>query len=125
VFVILFVLLALVGAPPAAAACRPLGADFSPSQGDPSKLRVHFTVSGFGANRTVFLHYIGPNRHLRRTVRLGIARGRCGFLRTGYRKLFPFTTRPGTWRLRFSIRRTYQARATAPYVTIAVPLLRG
>jgi hypothetical protein len=123
--VILLLLLALVGAQPAAAACKPLGADFAPAQGNPSQLRVRFTVSGFGANRPVYLHYISPSRHLRRTVRLGTARGRCGFLRTGYRKLFPFATRPGTWRLRFSIRRTYRARATAPYVTLAVNLLRG
>lgn len=122
---VLLLLAALAGAQPASAACKPLGADFAPSQGSPAKLRVRFTVSGFGADRTVYLHYIAPNRHLRRTVRLGVARGRCGFLRTGYRKLFPFTTRPGTWRLRFSIRRTYQARATPPYVTLAVSLLRG
>jgi hypothetical protein len=108
-----------------AARCHPFGADFAPSRGNPQRLRVRFSMWRFGAGRTVYLHYVGPNRHLKRTVRLGVAGGRCGSLRTGYRRLFPFAARSGTWRLRFDIRRTYRAKATAPYVTLAVSVLRG
>jgi hypothetical protein len=119
--------LALLAFPPAAPAarCKPFGADFAPSRGDPQKLRVRFTVARFGRNRPVYLHYVGPNRHLKRTVRLGTARGRCGYLRTGYRRLFPFTARPGTWRLRFNTRRNYRVRATPPFVTLAVQVVRA
>jgi hypothetical protein len=109
----------------ASASCRAFGADFAPSRGDPQRLRVRFTVARFGRNRPVYLHYIGPNHHLKRTVRLGTARGRCGYLRTGLRRLFPFTARPGTWRLRFDTRANYRVRASRPYVTLAVSVLRG
>jgi len=105
--------------------CRPFGADFAPSSGDPQRLRVRFTVSRFGRNRPIYLHYIGPNHHLKRTVRLGTTQGFCGYLRTGYRRLFPFTARPGTWHLRFDIRRIYRVRARRPYVTLSVGVLRS
>ena len=82
-----------------AGGCPGLDADFAPSSGDPNRLRVRFTVHRFGRNRPVYLHYITPSRHLKLRVRLGTARGRCGFLRTGYRRLFPFTAGRGTWRL--------------------------
>ena len=113
--------------PPASAAgsCHPFGADFAPSRGNPQLLRVRFSVWRFGANRPVYLHYVGPNRHLKRTVRLGTTRGRCGFLRTGYRRLFPFTARPGTWRLQFTTQRAYRVRPRPPYVRLAVGVLRG
>jgi hypothetical protein len=113
--------------PDAAAAgrCVPFGADYAPSRGDPQCLRVRFTVAQCGRNRPIYLHYIGPNRHLKRTVFLGTARGLCGYLRTGLRRLFPFTARPGTWRLRFDTRRNYRVRARAPYVTLAVSVLRS
>ena len=75
--------------------CHAFGADFAPSRGDPQRLRVRFTVYKFGRNRPIYLHYIGPNRHLKRTVFLGTTRGLCGYLRTGYRRLFPFTARAG------------------------------
>src|SRR4051812_41403055 len=117
--VVVVFMLALLAAPSAAGAsgpparaaarCKAFGADFSPSAGDPQKLRVRFTVAKFGRNRPVYLHYVGPNHHLKRTIRLGTARGRCGYLRTDRRKLFPFTARPGTWRLRFDTRRHYRA----------------
>jgi hypothetical protein len=109
----------------AAGRCKPFGADFAPSTGDPQRLRVRFTVARFGRNRPVYLHYIGPNHHLKRTVFLGTARGLCGYLRTGYRRLFPFTTRPGTWRLRFDTRRFYRVRPRRPYVTLAVSVVRA
>ena len=105
--------------------CHPIGADIAPSSGDPQRLRVRFTVYRFGRNRPIYLHYIGPNKHLKRTVYLGTTRGLCGYLRTGYRKLFPFTANPGTWRLRFDIRRYYRVTARRPYVTLAVTVLRS
>ncbi len=105
--------------------CHAFGADFAPSSGDPQRLRVRFTVYRFGRNRPIYLHYIGPNHHLKRTVFLGTTRGLCGYLRTGYRKLFPFTANPGTWRLRFDIRRYYRVTARRPYVTLAVTVLRS
>ena len=126
IVVALLAALLLVPASPASAArCKGFGADFAPAQGDPQKLRVRFTVARFGRNRPVYLHYLGPNRHLKRTVRLGTTRGRCGYLRTHLRRLFPFTARPGTWRLRFDTRRHYRARPRSPYVTLAVTVLRG
>ena len=132
-------LVALLAAPVAASAspaspdpeasasgrCHAFGADFAPSRGDPQRLRVRFTVYKFGRNRPIYLHYIGPNHHLKRTVYLGTARGLCGYLRTGYRKLFPFTASAGTWRLRFDNRRNYTVRARRPYVTLAVTILRS
>src|SRR4051812_47185860 len=124
----LALLAASSAAPPdafASARCRAFGADFTPSRGDPQRLRVRFTVAKFGRNRPVYLHYVGPNHHLKRTIRLGTARGRCGYLRTDRRKLFPFTARPGTWRLRFDTRRHYRVKARRPYVTLAVGVLRA
>jgi hypothetical protein len=109
----------------ASGSCHPFGADFAPSRGDPQRLRVRFTVYKFGRNRPIYLHYIGPNRHLKRTVFLGTTSGLCGYLRTGYRRLFPFTARAGTWRLRFDIRRYYRVVARRPYVTLAVTVLRS
>jgi hypothetical protein len=133
---LVFVLVALLAAPVAASGssnpqasasgrCHAFGADFAPSSGDPQRLRVRFTVYKFGRNRPIYLHYIGPNRHLKRTVFLGTTSGLCGYLRTGYRQLFPFTARPGTWRLRFDIRRYYRVVARRPYVTLAVTVLRS
>ena len=133
---LVFVLVALLAAPVAASGssgpqasaagrCHAFGADFAPSSGDPQRLRVRFTVYRFGRNRPIYLHYVGPNRHLKRTVFLGTARGLCGYLRTGLRKLFPFTARPGTWRLRFDTRRNYRVQARRPYVTLAVTVLRS
>jgi hypothetical protein len=133
---LVFVLVALLVAPVAASgssgpdasasgSCHPFGADFAPSRDDPQRLRVRFSVYKFGRNRPIYLHYIGPNRHLKRTVFLGTTSGLCGYLRTGYRQLFPFTARPGTWRLRFDIRRYYRVVARRPYVTLAVTVLRS
>ena len=117
-------LVLVLAAPASAGRCHPIGADFAPSTGDPQTLRVRFSVWRFGTNRPVYLHYVGPNRHLKRTVRLGTARGRCGFLRTGYRRLFPFRATPGTWRLVFTTRAGYRVRPAPPYVRLAVTVLR-
>jgi hypothetical protein len=83
-----------------------LQANFSPSQGDPTRLRVRFSVAGFGLvnhNPNVFIHYISPKGRLQQTIRIGHATGQCGRIeRTAKRPLFPFA-RPalGKWNLQF------------------------
>ena len=123
--IVLLLAAVLAGPASAAASCHPIGADFAPSTGNPQLLRVRFSVWRFGTNRPVYLHYVGPNRHLKRTVRLGTARGRCGSLRTDYRRLFPFTAQAGTWRLVFTNQRGYRVHPRPPYVRLAVTILRG
>ena len=91
-------------------------ANFNPGSGNPSTLRVRFTVNGFGLvmrRSPVYLHYVDPDGDERRTIRLGTAAGVCGRIdRTRERRLFPFTARRGTWILQFDTRRKYE-RATS------------
>lgn len=109
-------------------------ADFSPARGDPDRLRVRFHVLGFGLdpaapNPLVYLHYVRPDGHLRKTVLLGRASGPCGAIRrTRQRRLFPFHPRRGTWKLQFDTRRNFAAgKADSPflYYTIAVRIHRA
>ncbi len=90
-------------------------ADFFPGRGNPSTLRVRFTVNGFGLLRRrspVYLHYVRPNGAHARTVRLGVARGTCGKIRrTAERRLFGFRPERGRWILQFDTNATYR-RAT-------------
>ncbi|WCB91694.1 hypothetical protein DSM104299_00367 [Baekduia alba] len=89
-----------------------LQANFTPSEGDPTKLKVRFSVAGFGLathNPDVYVHYIAPGGKLKQTVRLGQATGQCGRIaKTAKRKLFPFT-RPalGKWQLQFDTTKTF------------------
>ena len=57
-------------------------ADFAPSSGDPTTLKVRFSIFGFGARKTIFLHYLRPgvtgSRAVAKTVRLGKVKGDCG-----------------------------------------------
>jgi hypothetical protein len=102
-------------------------ADFSPGRGNPSTLRVRFTVNGFNLLRrpaTVYLHYVRPNGKARRTISLGAAKGTCGVIRrTARRPLFPFTAERGRWILQFDTNKTYK-RATqrAKYVWVRKPV---
>jgi hypothetical protein len=87
-------------------------AGFSPATGDPSRLRVRFSVHGFGLathNPDVYLHYVDPLGRMRKTIRLGRAQGQCGAIeRTAKRRLFPFAQpRGGRWRLQFDTSRAY------------------
>jgi hypothetical protein len=87
-------------------------ASFSPSKGDPAKLKVRFRVNGFGlggADPDVYLHYVAPGGKLRQTVRLGQAQGQCGSIeRTARRRLFPFAKpKHGKWALQFDTSKTY------------------
>jgi hypothetical protein len=99
-------------------------ADFTPGSGDPTRLRVRFSVAGFGLARpraAVYLHYVRKSTgQVRRTVRLGTVRGTCGVIRrTKLRRLFPFTPERGTWILQFDTVRRYEratTRRTTPWV---------
>ena len=89
-----------------------LQANFSPSQGDPTKLKVRFSVAGFGLvdhNPDVYVHYITPKGKLKETVRLGQATGQCGRIaRTAKRRLFPFDKPAlGKWNLQFDTTRSF------------------
>jgi hypothetical protein len=98
-------------------------ASFAPTRGNPATLRVRFSVLGFGAGKTVYLHWVRPNGRVRRTKSLGRTQGPCGRLTTGLRRLFPFTgLLPGNWRLQFDTRATY-SRGTVPRYPIIVPVL--
>jgi hypothetical protein len=94
-------------------------ADFAPSRGKLTKLKVRFTVHGFAlrdeADTTVdptpdvYVHYVSPGGRPRKTVRIGTAQGPCGrILRTAKRPLFPFRPQRGTWRLQFDTQKTYE-----------------
>ncbi len=92
-----------------------LFASFKPSTGNPTSLRVRFSLYGFslqGDTRPpVYVHYVGPSGRVAQTTRLGNATQACGFLRTSRRRLFPFLPRRGAWRLQFDTRKRY-ARGT-------------
>ncbi len=99
-------------------------ADFSPGSGDPRRLRVRFSVFGFGLVRsgsTVYLHYVRRSSgQVRRTIRLGNVRGTCGVIRrTKRRRLFPFNPASGQWILQFDTVKRYEratSRRTTPWV---------
>lgn len=93
-----------------------VAADFSPTTGRPSTLRVRFSVFGFGMATPagkpmpkVYVHYVDPRRKLRRTISLGAGATPCGTIRrTALRKLFPFSPRRGSWTLQFDTNATYR-----------------
>ena len=96
---------------------------FAPTRGNPERMLVRFGVLGFGAGRTVYLHWVRPNGRVRRTAALGRTQGPCGRLTTGLRRLFPFgALLPGNWRLQLDTRPTYSPR-TVPRYPIVVPIL--
>jgi hypothetical protein len=89
-----------------------LKANFTPSEGDPTKLRVRFSVAGFGLamhNPDVYVHYVTPKGKLKQTVRLGQATGQCGRIaRTAKRRLFPFREPAlGKWQLQFDTSKSF------------------
>ena len=100
-------------------------ASFSPSQGDPAKLKVRFAVSGFGLaapDPDVYVHYVAPGGKLKQTVRLGKSRGQCGSIaQTAKRRLFPFANpRHGKWQLQFDTRKTYTRGSKFLFYTVGV-----
>jgi hypothetical protein len=90
-------------------------ASFRPRTGNPSTLKVRFSINGFGLvqrRAPVYLHYVRPNGSAARTIKLGTATGVCGAIaRTKQRRLFPFDAAKGVWILQFDTRRKYE-RAT-------------
>jgi hypothetical protein len=107
-------------------------AGFTPSQGDPAKLKVRFSVYGFALgdpNPSVYVHYVAPNGKLRNTVRLGHATGACGSIpQTAKRRLFPFKrVERGRWNLQFDTGKTYRrgtSKSPFLYYTVGV-IIRG
>jgi hypothetical protein len=94
-----------------------LKANFTPSSGDPKKLKVRFSVAGFAlatADPDVYVHYIDPRGKLKQTVRLGKATGQCGrIVKTAKRRLFPFASpRLGKWQLQFDTNRSFAKGVT-------------
>ncbi len=91
-------------------------ASFRPRTGNPSTLRVRFSVFGFGLVRSrapVYLHYVRPNGRVARTIKLATATGVCGAIgQTRKRRLFAFNASQGTWILQFDTRSEYE-RATS------------
>jgi hypothetical protein len=91
-------------------------ASFRPRTGNPSTLKVRFSVFGFGLvqrRAPVYLHYVRPDGNAARTLKLGTATGVCGAIaQTRQRRLFPFEPSRGTWILQFDTRAKYE-RATS------------
>lgn len=90
----------------------PLTASFSPSSGDPARLRVRWRVLGIGPDRGVYVHYIRPNGKFRKTLRIGTSDDLCGALKTGPIALFPFRYEFGTWRFQIDTSSRWSARTT-------------
>jgi hypothetical protein len=89
-----------------------LQANFTPSSGDPKKLKVRFSIAGFALatpNPDVYVHYIDPRGRLKETIRLGQATGQCGrIVKTAQRRLFPFAApRLGKWQLQFDTTKSF------------------
>jgi hypothetical protein len=105
-------------------------AGFQPSRGNPAKLRVRFSIFGFGlglgaSNPNVYVHYVQPDGKLRTTIRLGRAQGACGSIaQTRQRKLFPFPrVSRGRWSLQFDTSKRYRkgsSRSSFLFYTVGV-----
>jgi len=90
-------------------------ASFRPRSGNPSTLKVRFSIYGFGLvmrRAPVYLHYVRPDGSAAQTIKLGTATGVCGAIaQTKERRLFPFVASRGIWILQFDTRSKYE-RAT-------------
>jgi hypothetical protein len=105
-------------------------ADFNPSSGAPSRLKVRFTIAGLGAvlaflhrnpHATVFAHYIRPNGKLKGTRQFGHLTGPCGDLRTSRTRLLPFASELGLWKIYLDTNRSYKRHEIAqPFVSFKV-----
>lgn len=83
-----------------------------------------FRLYGFGKGK-MFIHYVGPNGKLRKTVGIGRLQGPCGRLKTDKRRVLPFSNPDfGTWKLQFDTRRRYDSD-TANKRVIPVRVFRG
>lgn len=100
-------------------------ADFNPSSGAPSRLKVRFTITGLGAvlaflrrdpHGSVFAHYIRPNGSLKGTRQFGHLSGPCGDLRTSSTRLLPYSSERGTWKVYLDTNPGYKKREVAQVV---------
>ncbi len=108
-----------------------LRASFWPTAGAAASLRVRFSLFGFalgGPVEQAYVHYVNPAGKHRKTVALGRPLGQCGAIpKTSRRRLFPFTTCPGKWKLQFDTRPGYTLgtpRRSFLYYTISVDVKR-
>jgi hypothetical protein len=110
---------------------RTTGARILAGTGTASTLMAPFQVWGFRltaghppavppARQRVYVHYIGPRNALRTTVAIGRTRGQCGYLKTGLRRVFPFTPARGLWKLQLDTDSQYSRHPTGPVARIAV-----
>lgn len=99
-------------------------AEFHPTAGNPQRLRTRFSFSGFGAGKTIYMHYIAPGSRRSTLNRpLGRLGGVCGKLRTGLKRLYPFSPKLGTWKFQFDTSRRYSSR-TLPRFTRRYKIFR-
>jgi hypothetical protein len=104
---------------------RSAGALITNTSGGPGSLSGRFLVWGFsltGAARPIYVHYVGPSGKLRKTVALGNTGGQCGYLRTGRRRVFPFSVTRGTWTVQVDAIRSYSRTTPGPRVRIRVAI---
>ncbi len=101
---------------------RTTGARFLASSGNPNTLRAPFEMWDFGTGHAVYLHYVAPSGHLRKTVRLGSAGGQCGYLKTRKRRVFPFTPSKGRWTFQIDTSHGYSHHPAAPVTRIHVKI---
>jgi hypothetical protein len=88
---------------------------------DPRR-RVRISLAGWGAGKTIYLHFVPPrSRKAKSTVRIGRTGGDCGVATRRLRHFWPFRPRtPGTWRLQFDTKRRYsvKTRVAIPYLSV-------
>jgi hypothetical protein len=101
---------------------RPRGARFLATRGNPHTLRAPFELWDFGAGKAIYLHYVAPSGHLRKTVRLGAGGGQCGYLKTRRRKVFPFSPSKGRWTLQIDTQNRYAAHPSGAVARIRVKI---
>jgi hypothetical protein len=81
-----------------------------------------FQVWDFGTGVKVYLHYVSPSGHVRKTVTLGTAGGQCGYLKTHKRKVFPFSPGKGRWTLQVDTKHAYASQPAGPVARIRVKI---
>jgi hypothetical protein len=92
------------------------GAFYRPLQGRPHRA-VRVTLAGWGAGRTVYLHYVrAGDVRARKTVRVATVGGACGSGSARLAHLYPFNPGRGSWRLQFDTSRGYSSH-TRPQFT--------
>lgn len=113
----------------AALSVSKLFATFKPAAGNPKTLKVRFSLYGFSlAGRQsppIYVHYVRPDGRVKQTFRLGVGRGPCGSMRSSLRRLFPFRTSRGAWKLQFDTSKRYRRgtpKSTFLFYTLGVTI---